>query len=113
MASRFTTSTYWSLPCPPVHEQCSGWFDSVGRIASQKPGSCENQWLWPRDNQLGEDIHHYAQRHGVQVLALLRTLALNLLRCNGFPLIRAGLKVVAQNSSRMLSWVGISHAKTG
>jgi len=39
----------------------------------------ENQWHWPRDTQLGEDAHRYAQRDGVQVLALLRSLALNLL----------------------------------
>jgi len=44
----------------------------------------ENQWLWPRDTQLGDDAHRYNQRNGVQLLALLRTLVLNLLRCNGF-----------------------------
>nr|WP_286194238.1 transposase [Synechococcus sp. CCY 0621] len=50
----------------------------------------ENQWHWPRDTQVGEDAQRYSQRHGVQVLALLRTLALNLLRCNSFRSIRAG-----------------------
>jgi hypothetical protein len=44
----------------------------------------ENQWHWPRDTQVGEDAHRYSQRNGVQVLALLRTAALNLLRCRGF-----------------------------
>ncbi|WP_315856430.1 transposase [Synechococcus sp. J7-Johnson] len=73
----------------------------------------ENQWHWPRDTQLGEDAHRYAQRNGVQVLALLRTLALNLLRCNGFRSIRAGLMAVAHDISRMLGWVGISLAETG
>jgi hypothetical protein len=66
-----------------------------------------------RDTQLGEDAHRYAQRNGVQVLALLRTLALNLLRCNGFRSIRAGLMAVAHDISRMLSWVGISPVETG
>jgi hypothetical protein len=33
----------------------------------------------------------------VQVLALLRTLALNLLCCNGFRSIRAGLMAVAHD----------------
>ena len=61
----------------------------------------ENQWHWPRETQLGEDAHRYAQRNGVQVLALLRTLALNLLRCNGFRSIRAGLMAVASDISRM------------
>jgi hypothetical protein len=73
----------------------------------------ENQWHWPRDTQLGEDAHHYAQRNGVQVLALLRTLSLNLLGCNGFQSIRAGLMAVANDISRMLGWVGISPAETG
>lgn len=52
------------------------------------------KWHWPRDSQLGEDAHCYSQRNGVQVLALLRTLALSLLRCNGFRSIRAGLMAV-------------------
>jgi len=75
--------------------------------------SIENQWHWPRDTQLGEDAHRYSQRTGVQALALLRTLALNLLRCNGFRSIRAGLMAVAHDISRMLSWVGIRAAETG
>jgi hypothetical protein len=73
----------------------------------------ENQWHWPRDTQLGEDAHRYTQRNGVQVLALLRTLALNLLRCNGFRSIRADLMAVAHDISRTLGWVGISLAETG
>jgi hypothetical protein len=44
----------------------------------------------------------------VQVFGLLRTLALNLLRCNGFRSIRAGLMAVAHDVSRMLGWIGIS-----
>ena len=50
----------------------------------------ENQWHWPRDTQLGEDDHRYSQHNGMQVLAVLRTLALNLLRCYRFRSIRAG-----------------------
>ena len=75
--------------------------------------SIENQWHWPRDTQLGEDAHRYTQRNGVQVLALLRTLALNLLRCNGFHSIRAGLMAVGHDISRMLGWVGISAGEPG
>ncbi len=41
-------------------------------------------------------------------LALLRTLALNLLRCKGFRSIRAGPMAVAHEIHRMLSWVGVS-----
>ena len=73
----------------------------------------ENQWHWPRDTQLGEDAHRYTQRNRVQVLALLRTLALNLLRCNGFRSIRAGLMSVAYANSRRHGWVVDSPGKTG
>jgi hypothetical protein len=78
-------------------------------VGTGQLGNRKNQWHWPRDTQLGEDAHHYAQRNGVQVLALLRTLALNLLRCNSFRSIRAGLMAVAHVISRMLGWVGLSH----
>jgi hypothetical protein len=73
----------------------------------------EKQWHWPRDTQLGEGAHRYSQRNGVQELALLRTLALNLLRCNGFRSIRAGLMAVVHNIRRMLGWVGILATVTG
>jgi hypothetical protein len=72
----------------------------------------ENQWHWPGDTQLGEDAHRYSQRNGVQALALLRTLALNLLRCNGFRSIRAGLMAVAHDIHRMLIWAGVTPAGT-
>jgi len=39
----------------------------------------------------------------VQVPALLRALALKLLRCNGFHSIRAGLMAVVHDISRMLA----------
>lgn len=67
----------------------------------------ENEWHWVRDVQLGEDAHRYAERNGVQALALLRTLGLNLLRINGFRSIRAGLMAVAHDINRMLGWSGI------
>jgi hypothetical protein len=54
----------------------------------------------------------YSHRNGVQVLILLRTLALNLLRCNGFRSIRVGLMAAAHNISPMRGWVGISAAGT-
>jgi hypothetical protein len=47
------------------------------------------------------------------VLALLRTLASNLLRCNGFRSIRTGMMAVAHDISRMLGWAGVSQAETG
>jgi hypothetical protein len=49
----------------------------------------------------------------VQVLALLRTMALNFLRCNGFRAIRAGLMAVVHDISRMLGWAGVSLSESG
>lgn len=48
----------------------------------------------------------------MQVWALLRTLALNLLRCNGFLSIRVGLMAMAHDISRMLGRAEISAADT-
>jgi hypothetical protein len=44
---------------------------------------------------------------GVQALALLLTLGLNLLRTNGFRYTRVGLMAVALDINRMLDWSGI------
>jgi hypothetical protein len=63
-------------------------------------------------NGMVEDAHRNSQRNGGQVLALRRTFARNLLRCNGFRSIRAGLMAVAHDIRRMLDWVGISLAET-
>nr|WP_255090932.1 ISAs1 family transposase [Vulcanococcus limneticus] len=73
----------------------------------------ENEWHWVRDVRLGEDAHHYAERNGVQVLALLRSLALNLLRTNGYRSIRDGQVAVSHDICRMLGWIGIRTAGAG
>ncbi len=83
-----------------------------GRLVRQR-WAIENQWHWPRDTQLGEEAHRQRNRNGVQELALLRTLALNLLRCNGFCSIRAGLMAMAHDIKRMLNWVGVNAAEKG
>ena len=59
--------------------------------------SIENSWHWVRDTQLREDAHRYRERNGVQVLAGLRTVALNLLRLNGFHSIADALGAVSHN----------------
>lgn len=73
----------------------------------------ETSWPWPRHSQLGEDSYRYSQRNGFQVLPLMRTFALNLLRCSGFSSIRASAMAVALDISRMLSAVGVSPVETG
>jgi len=64
--------------------------------------SIENSWHWVRDTQLSEDAHRYRERNGVQVLAGLRTVALNLLRLNGFHSIADGLGAVSHNVALLL-----------
>ncbi len=64
--------------------------------------SIENSWHWVRDTQLREDAHRYRERNGVQVLAGLRTVVLNLLRLNGFHSIADGLGAVSHNVKFLL-----------
>lgn len=64
--------------------------------------SIENSWHWVRDTQLREDAHRYRERNGVKVLAGLRTVALNLMRLNGFRSIADGLGAVSDNVALLL-----------
>ena len=64
--------------------------------------SIENSWHWVRDTQLREDAHRYRERNGVQVLAGLRTVALNLLRLNGFNSIADVLGAVSYTVALLL-----------
>lgn len=62
-----------------------------------------------RDTQLREDAHRYRERNGVQVLAGLRTVALNLLRLNRFHSVADGLGAVSHNVKfllRLMCWHG-------
>jgi hypothetical protein len=62
--------------------------------------SIENSWHWVRDTQLREDAHRYRER---------RTVALNLLRLNGFNSIADGLGAVGHNVKlllRLMCWHG-------
>ncbi len=70
------------------------------------PWAFSNAWHWVRDVKLGEDAHCCSERNGVQVLALLRTLALSLLGSNGFRLIREAPIAVSHDITRPLGWTG-------
>jgi predicted transposase YbfD/YdcC len=43
----------------------------------------ENSWHWVRDVTLKEDAHRYRETNGVQIVSMLRTMAINSLRLNG------------------------------
>jgi predicted transposase YbfD/YdcC len=45
--------------------------------------SIENSWHWVRDVALREDAYRYREVNGVQIVAMLRTMAINALRLNG------------------------------
>lgn len=64
--------------------------------------SIENSWHWVRNTQLQEDPHRYRRRNGVQVLAGLGTVVLNLLRLNGFHAIADALSAVSHNVKLLL-----------
>jgi predicted transposase YbfD/YdcC len=68
--------------------------DAVLRLIRQR-WSIENDWHWARDAQLGEDASRYTNRTSAPVFALLRTIAMNLLRRGGSRSIRKGLRELA------------------
>lgn len=74
--------------------------------------SIENEWHWPRDTQLGEDAHRYANRTGAPLFSFLRTVVMNLLRRAGFSSIRAGYRELAHDIKRMLA-LGDMCTRTG
>jgi predicted transposase YbfD/YdcC len=59
-------------------------------------------WHWIRDTQLHEDAHRY-RGNGAEVMATLRTAALNLLRLAGFRSIWAGLQAVMHDITAPLA----------
>jgi hypothetical protein len=64
--------------------------------------SIENSWHRVRDTQPREDAHRYRERNGGPALAELRTVALNLLRLNGFDSIAEEMGTVSHNVERLV-----------
>ncbi len=72
--------------------------------------SIENSWHWPRDTQLGEDGHRYREPNGVQILATLRSLAMNALRLMASgPSLRAWLPSRTTSGAYWSFWAGENH----
>ena len=57
----------------------------------------ENSWHWVRDVPLREDVHRYRESNGVQILATLRSLAINALRLDGIRFITEGIVALAHD----------------
>jgi predicted transposase YbfD/YdcC len=69
--------------------------------------SIENSWHWVREVPLREDAHRYREYNGVQILATLRSLAINALRLDGIWSITEGIAALAHDirgSLRLLGW---------
>lgn len=68
--------------------------------------SIENSWHWPRDTQLEEDAHLYREANGAQIMATLRSLAMNALRVEGFWSIPKAWSALALDIRGMLELLG-------
>ena len=68
--------------------------------------SIENSWHWVRDVTLREDAHRYRENNGVQILATLRSLAINALRLNGTWSITEGIAALAHDIMGLLRLLG-------
>lgn len=60
----------------------------------------ENSWHWVRNTQLWEDAHRYREENGVQILATLRSTAINVLRLDGICSIAAGMAALLTTSKQ-------------
>jgi hypothetical protein len=59
--------------------------------------SIENSWHWVRDTQLGADAHRCREGNGVQILAMLRSMAMNALRLDGIWSVTEGIAALAHD----------------
>jgi len=67
-------------------------------------------WHWIRVTQLNEDAQRYRGK-GAEVMATLRTAALNLLRLSGFRSIRAGIHAVMPDITSFLAMAMRRHQR--
>ena len=74
--------------------------------AIRRRWSIENSWHWVRDVPLREDAHRYREVNGVQILATLRSLAINALRLEGIWSITEGIAAMAHDIKGLLTLLG-------
>jgi predicted transposase YbfD/YdcC len=68
--------------------------------------SIENSWHWVRDVALREDAHRYREANGVQIVAMLLTMAINSLRLNGIWSVTEGIASLAHDIKGLLMLLG-------
>ena len=78
--------------------------------------SIENSWHRVRDVPLREDANRYREDNGVQILATLRSLAINALRLEGIWSITEGIAALAHDINgllRLLGWRPAAETPSG
>ena len=78
--------------------------------------SIENSLHWVRDVPLREDAHRYRENNGVQILATLRSMAINALRLEGIWSITEGIAALAHDIKGLLTllgWRAMAQAPSG
>jgi len=68
--------------------------------------SIENIWHWVRDVPLREDAHRYREFNGIQILATLRSLAINAQGLAGFWSITEGIAALTHDIEGLLRLMG-------
>ena len=84
--------------------------------AMRQRWSIENSWHWVRDVPLREDAHRYRENNGVQILATLRSMAINALRLEGIWSISEGIAALAHDIKGLLTllgWRAMAQAPSG
>jgi hypothetical protein len=74
--------------------------------------SIENSWHWVRDVPLREDAHRFREDNSVQILATLRSLAINALRLEGIWSITEGIAALAHDIKGLLRLLGWTEPAT-
>jgi len=81
--------------------------DTKGLLrAIRQRWSIETSWNWVRDVPLREDAHSSRENNGVQILATLRSLAINALRLDGIWSITEGIAALAHDIKGLLRLLG-------
>jgi len=82
------------------------WWSAAGVRVVRNRWSIENSWHWVRDVTLREDAHRYRETNGVQIVAMLRTMAINSLRLNGIWSVTEGIAALAHDIKGLLMLLG-------
>lgn len=65
----------------------------------------ENRLHWPKDAVLKEDSTPVCDGHAITNFAILRTIAINLFRANGFDSITQGIRMLAHDVRQLFSFL--------